>query len=253
MRRITKLFGSLIFAAACTTVISLGAATLAVAAQPNLKDFHLGWLDGVNGVPYKNDKDLLARTYMIVMDGSGSMEWDGRGQCPRIRDSRISIAQRAATKFAQNISPDDKLGMVVFQDGTPSYTLPLAYNNGSKFASQVNGIQPSGGTPLRSAVLLAFDELRKEGAKKKGHGEYHLVIVSDGDPSNNSENPASLVKAISKDSPIQIHSIGFCLKPGHPLNQPFLNYYQADDEASLTRSLQGVLAESKSFNNMNFN
>ncbi|MFY0656312.1 MAG: VWA domain-containing protein [Neptunomonas phycophila] len=232
--------------------LTLAACSPAFAGKPNLNDFHLGWLDGIVETPYKKDEDLLGRTYMIVMDASGSMNWDGRAQCPQIKDKRINVAKRAASKFAETINPNDKLGMVIFKNGTPKYTLPFAYNNGPQFASQVNRISPDGGTPLRSSVLMAFNELRKEGARKKGHGEYHLVVISDGDPSSNAENPASLVKAISKDSPIQIHSIGFCLKPGHPLNQPFLNYYQADNEASLTQSLQSVLAESKSFSNTDF-
>lgn len=232
--------------------LALAACSPAFAGKPNLNDFHLGWLDGIVETPYKKDEDLLARTYLIVMDGSGSMDWDGRQQCPQIKDRRIDVAKRAASKFAQSIGPKDKLGMVIFEDGSPNYTLPFAYNNGSNFAKQVNGIRPDGGTPLRSSILMGFNELRKEGARKKGHGEYHLVVISDGDPSSTAEDPRSLIQAIYKDSPIQIHSIGFCLKPGHPLNQPFLNYYQADNEASLTQSLQNVLAESESFSNTDF-
>lgn len=236
--------------AACAVLACSSAAN---AAQANISDFHLGWLDGINEQPYKKDSDLLARTYMVVFDGSGSMSWDGRNQCPQIRNSRISVAQDAVKTFAQGFGANDKVGMVIFEDGSSKYTLPFGYNQGDEFVRQVNNIDPDGGTPLRSSIALAFNELRKEGSRKKGHGEYHLVIVTDGDPSSSREDPKSLVNAIAKDSPIQIHTIGFCLKPGHALNQSFLNYYQVDNKASLVRSLQSVLAESDSFSNTDFN
>ena len=234
------------------TIVLSGCSPVAEAGKPNLNDLHWGWLDGISETPYKNDTDLLARTYMVVMDGSGSMDWDGRDQCPQIRTSRIGVAQKAIKVFADTFKDTDKIGMVEFTNGTPKYSLEFGYNQSATFVKKVNQISPNGGTPLRSAISLAFDELRKEGSRKKGHGEYHLVIVTDGDPSSSAEDPASLVRAIAKDSPIQIHTIGFCLKPGHPLNQPFLNYYQADNADSLTRSLQSVLAESKTFSNTDF-
>jgi hypothetical protein len=50
------------------------------------------------------------------------------------------------------------------------------------------------------------------------------------------------------ESPVVLHTIGFCIGEAHALNQPGRTYYRAaDDPGALRRGLDEVLAESPVF------
>lgn len=54
-------------------------------------------------------------------------------------------------------------------------------------------------------------------------------------------------------SPIQIHTIGFCIGPDHSLNIPGRTMYKAaDNPQQLEKGLQDVLAESETFDVSDF-
>lgn len=215
----------------------------ALAANPNLNDFRWGWLDGMSEYQRVPDEQMLSRTYIVVVDGSRSMEWDGRLQCPKLRERRIDVVKQAIHKSFEKLPPDVRMGMITFKGGVSSVDVEIDYNTSDEMNRAMESLVPDGGTPLKSAIELAFDRLRVDGAKKRGNGEYHLIVISDGDHSSPDEDPTEVLYLIHTSSPIQIHSIGFCLQSGHPLNQPFINYHNTTNESSMVDGLSATLRQ----------
>ena len=79
------------------------------------------------------------------------------------------------------------------------------------------------------------------------------MIVTDGEASSG-EDPTRIVQWILDYSPIQIHTIGFCIGTNHSLNIPGRTVYKAaDNPQQLEKGLQDVLAESEQFDISEFN
>lgn len=192
--------------------------------------------------------NLLAANYYIVLDGSGSMEG---GLCA-VNSTKMKVAKTAITQFAQQIPADANIALLAFDKGGASQRVALAVNNREQFFNQVNAMQSGGVTPLKSALTFAYQKLQKQAVTQLGYGEYHLVVVTDGIATAN-EVPDQIVQAILQESPVVIHSIGFCIDENHSLNQPGMSFYTAAGNAEeLQKGLQAVLAESPDFNSEHF-
>ena len=106
---------------------------------------------------------------------------------------------------------------------------------------------------MRSAAEAGYKALTEQAKKQLGYGEYHLVIVTDGEASSN-EDPESAVRQILRDSPVQIHTIGFCIGEGHSLNIPGQTYYAAaGSPEELDAGLAQVLAEADDYILLDYN
>jgi Mg-chelatase subunit ChlD len=193
-------------------------------------------------------ESLLAANYYIVLDGSGSMEG---GLCA-VNSTKMNVAKKTITQFAQQIPADANIALLAFDKGGASQRVALAVNNREQFFNQVNAMQSGGVTPLKSALTFAYQKLQKQAVTQLGYGEYHLVVVTDGIATAN-EVPDQIVQTILQESPVVIHSIGFCIDENHSLNQPGMTFYTAAGNAEeLQRGLQAVLAESPDFNSDHF-
>jgi len=96
-------------------------------------------------------------------------------------------------------------------------------------------------------VTRAYRKLTEQAARQLGYGEYHLVIVTDGEASQG-QDPTSAVNRLLAQSPIVVHTIGFCIRTQHSLNLPGRALYRpADNPGELRRELAEVLAEAPSF------
>jgi Ca-activated chloride channel family protein len=114
-------------------------------------------------------------------------------------------------------------------------------------------VAAGGGTPLSTAIEIAYKKLTAQAKKQLGYGEYHLVVVTDGEATSGYEPDKVLAKILS-ESPVVVHTIGFCINTQHSLNQPGRTIYNtAQDYDSLRQSLQGILAESPEFSVSEFN
>jgi Ca-activated chloride channel homolog len=187
-------------------------------------------------------ENLLARNYVLIFDGSGSMM---ERKCSGNR-RKIEVAKDAVSAWARSIPEDANVGLVAFYENTFS-RLPLAAKNRGQFLKVVNDITAGGGTPLGQAVNFAHQMLTGQAQSQLGYGEYHIVVVTDGE-ANNPSALTDAVKAVLDRSPIIIHTIGFCIDEKHSLNQPGRTVYKtADNPESLRKGLQDVLAEAESF------
>lgn len=201
------------------------------------------WPPVADGVVPVEDK--LARNFVVVFDGSGSMNDRACGNSERI--SKLEVAKKAVTHFIQGIPSEDNVGLVAFYDGQLSTLVPLGRGNRDALRASLNGIFAGGGTPLGEAIRLAFKEIEKQAQKQLGYGEYTIIPVTDG-AADSSSFLMSEVSKVLVASPVVIHSIGFCIGTKHTLNQPGRTVYrEASDVESLARGLEEVLAESPSF------
>lgn len=188
--------------------------------------------------------DPLARNYYIVFDASGSMS-DTR--CGGGR-AKIDAAKQAIVVFAESLPASANLGLLAFDGAGIRQRLALAPAGRQDLRRVVGGISTGGVTPLRSAIAEAYRALTKQAQEQLGYGEYHLVVVTDGEFNPAPENPAPAVDEIIAKSPVVIHTIGFCVGEEHSLNQPGRIYYKtADNPEQLKQGLENILAESPAF------
>jgi uncharacterized protein YegL len=187
--------------------------------------------------------DLFARNYYVVLDASGSMtEKACSGDLPKIEAARIALGA-----FAESLPADANLGLQVFDARGVKEQIPLSAGNRDRFKSVLAGVRAGGGTPLQTAIANAYAKLEQQGARQLGYGEYHLVVVTDGEASDG-QDPTNTVKFILDRSPVVLHTIGFCIGPKHSLNQPGRTIYNAaDNPQQLRQHLSDVLAEAPSF------
>jgi Ca-activated chloride channel family protein len=187
------------------------------------------------------DPVLTRRNFVIVLDGSGSM---ADRQCSG--DMRKIDAAKAAIKaFAAKLGPDDNLGLCAFDSNGVTERTPLGTNNRKQFDDALNNVLSDSYTPLKDAVQLGYDVIKKQARRQLGYGQYFLVIVTDGEASSGYD-PTAIVNTIVGESPVVISTVGFCIGEGHSLNRPGLTlYHDATNLKQLAEGLESVLAESE--------
>lgn len=194
-------------------------------------------------------ENMLASNIYVVFDGSGSM---GGSACSG-RDSKIISAKNALQSFIENVPDDANLGLSVFDRTGTSERAALAVNNRDHFRSEISNINIGGETPLSKAINGAYEKLTKQARQQLGYGEYHLVVITDGEASAGYA-PDKIIEKLINQSPVVLHTIGFCINENHSLNQPGRTIYKtATDYDSLKKGLQSVLAESPEFSVAGFN
>jgi len=209
---------------------------------------------GLNGVrndwPNMTDptalklQDTLAKNYYVIMDDSGSME---SNDCAKDHSSRLSAAIDALAAFAEGLPPQANLGVMSFDLRRFNELLPLGKHSNSELRNLARRMKADGSTPLATAITRGYAALRKQASAQLGYGEYHLVVITDGEASEG-EYPDLIITRILTESPVDIHTIGFCIGTDHVLNQPhYLSYQAADNVQALRRGLQDVLAEAPAF------
>ncbi len=187
--------------------------------------------------------ELLATNYYVVLDGSGSMK---DRKCSGSR-SKMEVAIDALSTFAGELPPDANFGLGVFSRGEIQELIPLGRGQRDQVQRLASRISPDGATPLYSAIKFALDRLTDQGQRQLGYGEYNLVMVTDGLASSG-QDPTSMVQHIFEQTPVNLHTIGFCISDRHSLNQPDRSFYRsANDPTSLSRGLKAVLTEAPAF------
>jgi Mg-chelatase subunit ChlD len=185
---------------------------------------------------------LTAKNFVVIFDGSGSM---AEKKCAGGRQ-KYEAARDAFKEWSRSVPADANVGLVSFHnDGWSDIT--LGKFDSQRFFDVINRIRPGDKTPLTNAVMKAHDMLAPQARRQLGYGEYNIVVVTDGI----ANSPRDLFKAVNTilaQTPIIIHTIGFCIGEKHSLNQSGRTYYRtAMDPASLRKSLQDVLAEAETF------
>jgi hypothetical protein len=188
-------------------------------------------------------RDLLAKNYYIILDSSGSM---GERECGD-GSTKSEVSKKAFAEFLKVVPAKANVGLLIFDKDGVRERAPLGTNNRSEILAQANMALPGNGTPLFDAVAAGLSAMEQQAIVQLGYGEYHLVVVTDG-MANPGQEPDSVVNHIISDTPIVLHTIGFCIKENHPLNQPGRTSYRtAKDPQELIKGLKAVVAESEKF------
>lgn len=189
----------------------------------------------------------MKRNYYLVFDASGSMSVS---KCSGT-ESKITVAKRALVEFADKLPADVNLGLAVFDDGGVRELITLGPMVRGAVAQAIGPIGAGGGTPLAESIQQAYAALTVQGRKQLGYGEFHLVMITDGEAST--ADPRTVVNSMLTASPVVLHTIGFCIGADHSLNQPGRVIYRAaDNPAELASGLAEVLAESPTFDAKTF-
>lgn len=205
-----------------------------------------------NGLVTEIAENTLAKNYYIILDTSGSMN---EYECALPGQTKLDVAKESLGQWIKNISSNDNIALMVFRDKQVSERLPLGRNTPAyttQFLETLSEQFARGGTPLGKALEKAYYALESQARKQLKYGEYNIVVVTDGAASDRRAMEA-VTQKMFKSSPIRLHTIGFCIQDNHALNQPNYAYYvSAMNTSQLANSLQGVLAESETFNNTGF-
>jgi Ca-activated chloride channel homolog len=186
--------------------------------------------------------NLLAKNFVLVYDGSGSMS---ETKCAGKR-KKIEVARDAVSEWVRTVPHDANVGLISFHEDRWS-KLPPAARNREEFVKIIHRIAPGGGTPLAQAVNRAYAMLRDQALQQLGYGEYTIVVVTDGE-ANDIPALAAQVNTVLDESPVVINTVGFCIAEKHSLNQPGRTVYKAaNNPEELRKGLQEVLAEAETF------
>lgn len=188
--------------------------------------------------------NLLAKNYVLIFDGSGSMS---ESACNDKRNrSKINVAKQAVSEWIQTVPADANVGLVIFSNGWT--ILDAASGSRETFKQTVSKISPDGFTPLASAFMASYNMLTKQAQSQLGYGEYTIVAITDGADNDRSESLERWVKKILGETPINIYTIGFCIGSRHELNQPGkMVYREAGNIEEIRKGLAEVMAESETF------
>jgi len=204
-------------------------------SEDSTQEILKGWPPGIESVERESSENMLKKNYYIIFDASGSMQGD-----------KIITAKKALLEFVKHVPEDANLGLAVF-DATGLSERNRLGGNRNDLVDLISRVRAEGGTPLRSALQLAYDKINIQAARQLGYGEYSIIVVTDGEASQG-EEPDKIVNRILAESPVSIHTIGFKIGTNHSLNQPGkILYKQANNLMELSAGLEEVLAELEDF------
>ncbi len=193
-------------------------------------------------------ENLLTKNFILIFDGSGSMD---KSKCSDGK-AKIQVAKEAVIEWSKTLNLDINLGLVAFHN-FGWVERPVAKGERTDFINSIQNITAGDTTPLTEAFKKAYIKLSKQGRHQLGYGEYTIIVVTDG-IANKPDLLSKKVIEILGQSPINIHTIGFCIDQQHSLNQPgSIIYKSANNPEALRQGLQEVLAESESFDESEFN
>lgn len=188
-------------------------------------------------------KDVMQKNYYFILDGSGSMS---EVECSGDK-TKSEVAKESIINFVKTLPKEYNLGLLVFDEDGITERIPLGINNRDQFIQAVKKAEANSGTPLKTAITNSLSNIAWQARKQSGYGEYHMVIVTDGE-AGFSEDPTDIINYIVDNTPVVVHALGFCIGKGHSLNQQGRTLYtSATSPEELSKGLESVLAESKDF------
>src|SRR3989344_5740419 len=94
------------------------------------------------------------------------------------------------------------------------------------------------------ALKEGTDLLKAQRARQLGYGEYYIVVVTDGEPSDGDDMKGA---EYAVNNNVSVVTIGFCLGEKHALNKYSVSSHNVADPSELFRALRDTQAELKEY------
>lgn len=177
---------------------------------------------------------FAAQKVVVVVDDSGSML--DRMRYERIR--KMDAAKQSLRVVLEKLPADAEVGVLALNRG---WVMPFQTIDRRQLESQVNRLRASGGTPLGMRMREATDKLL-ELRSKDPYGDYRLLVVTDGEASDQGLLDAILPDIMARNFVVDV--IGVDMESEHSLATAVTAYRRADDPSSLEEAIAESLAES---------
>jgi len=180
-----------------------------------------------------------AGTVILAMDVSNSMSADD------VAPSRLAAAQQAALSFIDAQPDTVDIGVVGFDQGALTTSLPSADRAATKAA--VQSLRVSGGTSLASAILGSLSAITgkpvaigKDGALPDlGYwGSATIVLFSDGEDSGGGGDAATAALTLAQNAGVHIETVGVGTANGATVEVDGYRVHTALDADQLTAIAQ---------------
>ncbi len=181
-------------------------------------------------------QEVYVDNVVIVLDASGSMNDRMSGTSIR----KIEAAKSAIKEVVKNTPPTTQIGLLVFGEYR-RWEYPLGPRDDEKLFRAIDSVSATGGTPLGEFIKKGADRLLKARKDQFGYGSYRLLVVTDGEASDQNMVQRYTPDVISRG--ITVDVIGVDMQQDHTLAKTVHSYRRANDPASLSQAIREVFAE----------
>ena len=176
---------------------------------------------------------------VIVLDGSGSMA----GRLPGSNMDKMTAAKAALKQVLKSVSENTHIGLLAFsaKGVEADWLYPLGPRDDAKLMQAIDRPQPGGATPLGAYMKKGTDRLLQERAKQFGYGTFRLLVVTDGEASDQDLVERYTPEVMARG--IKVDVIGVAMNQRHTLATRVHSYRSANDPVSLQRAIAEVFGE----------
>ncbi|MET0740571.1 MAG: VWA domain-containing protein [Candidatus Nanopelagicales bacterium] len=176
-----------------------------------------------------------AGTVILAMDVSNSMSADD------VTPSRLAVAQQAALSFIDAQPDSVDIGVVGFDQGALTTSLPSADRVAAKAA--VQRLRTAGGTSLASAILGSLSAITGESVRIDEDGDLPdigywssatIVLFSDGEDQGGSSDAVAAAATIAQNAGVHIEAVGVGTADGATVEIDGYQLHTALDSEQLT-------------------
>ncbi len=180
-----------------------------------------------------------AGTVILAMDASNSMTADD------VAPNRLAVAQLTASKFIDAQPDTVDIGVVGFDQGALTTSLPSADRAASTAA--VQSLRTAGGTSLAAAILGSLSAITGRSVvigedgelPDLGHwGSATIVLISDGEDQGGNSDAVTAAATIAQNSGVHIETVGVGTADGATVEVDGYQLHTALDAEQLTAIAQ---------------
>jgi uncharacterized protein YegL len=192
------------------------------------------------GSAVEQDSGVYQDNIVIVLDASGSMT-ENMQRAPGM--TRMQAAKQALHKVVESVPESTNVGLLVFSGSNlqTDWVYPLSRVDRARLNQAIDLPEPAGATPLGAYLKKGADALLAQRQAQRGYGTYRLLMVTDGEATDQGLVDAYLPDVLSRGVTVDV--IGVDMTADHALATRVNSYRRADDPESLVRAVSEVFAE----------